>query len=59
MFHSIIGVAGVLGLIALAFGESAAMRTAQALIFTVLSLGSLVMLDIMTRGALSTFIVGY
>jgi hypothetical protein len=54
-----LGVAGVLGLIALAFGEGAAARTAQALIFTVLALAALIGADILTRGAVSTFIIGY
>lgn len=59
MIHSLLGVAGLLGLIALAFGDHAAARTAQCMIFIALAFAALVLADIMTRGAVSTFIVGY
>jgi Na+/H+-translocating membrane pyrophosphatase len=51
--HSLLGMAGVLGLIALAFGEHAAVRTAQAAILLTLGLGLLLAFDIVTGGALS------
>lgn len=53
MFHGLLGVAGLLGLIALAFGDQAAVRTAQALIVGTLALVALVAFDILTGGAIS------
>lgn len=53
MIHSLIGAAGILGLIALAFGEAAAVRTAQAIIFLILGLGLALVFDILTGGGIS------
>lgn len=51
--HGLIGLAGLLGLIALAFGERAAVRVAQAVILAAVLLILLVAIDIISHGALS------
>jgi hypothetical protein len=53
MFHSLIGVAGLLGLVALAFGDRAAVMVARSIILLALAAVVLLAVDIMLRGALS------
>jgi hypothetical protein len=52
---ALLGVAGLLGLIGLAFGEQAAAATARHLIWAALIVVLLVAIDIMTRGVFSQF----
>lgn len=56
---ALLGVAGLLGLIALAFGEAAAATLARFLVYLALIAAGLLAADIMTRGAISRWIVGY
>jgi hypothetical protein len=53
MFHSLIGVAGLLGLVALAFGDRAAVMVARSIILLALAAVVLLAVDIMLRGALT------
>ena len=53
---AILGVAGLLGLIALAFGEAAAAMVARIFIYAALALAGLILLDIVSHGALSNLI---
>lgn len=55
--HSLLGLAGVLGLVAFAFGEGAAVRLAQAIIVVVLLLVVAVVADKSTQGAISDYLV--
>lgn len=54
--HSLLGLAGLLGLIALAFGQAAAVNLARVLIFAVIALFGLFLIDVATHGALSSLI---
>jgi hypothetical protein len=53
MFHALLGVAGLFGLVSLAFGEGAAVRLAQIVIVVAVMLAILLGLDVMTHGRLS------
>ena len=55
--HSLLGLAGLLGLVAFAFGEGAAVRLAQTLIVGVLLLVVAVIADKSTQGAISDYLV--
>jgi hypothetical protein len=51
---AILGVAGLLGLITLAFGERAAQRAAQAILLAMLAVVLFFAIDIATHGMLSS-----
>lgn len=52
--HTILSVAGLLALIAMAFGEAAAARVAQAIIIAVMFLLACLIFDIATHGGISS-----
>ena len=56
--HFLLGGLGMLGLIGLAFGEAAAVRTAQVVIMLFVAFVLLVACDILTRGSISGWIMG-